>query len=137
MSLQTGSITQGIEGQLTAFGDLVAVGGFLAGILLGMVGIFKFKSFMENPQTTSISSAIMPMMVASAMIALPAFFNFTQNSVSYGEVERPGPVMVQEEAPVILGDVPAEPVVIPPSQIDGMETGQRDDARWVTERAIK
>ena len=70
---------QGIEGmgdqlrdQIGSLTDLIGAASFIVGLVFGASGLMKFKQHSENPQGTPLSHAMVRLLVAGALIALPA-----------------------------------------------------------------
>lgn len=80
-----GGAARGVFTQLTDFADLAMAASFLAGIIVGISALFKFKSYSENPQQTKIAVPIVLTAVAACLIGLPAFLTMGQNTITGGE----------------------------------------------------
>ena len=71
--------TNGIAGmgdqlreQIGSLTDLIGAASFIVGLVFGASGLMKFKQHSENPQGTPLSHAMVRLLVAGALIALPA-----------------------------------------------------------------
>lgn len=80
-----GDSAEGIFDQLRSFADVATAGAFLAGIVVGITALFKFKAYSENPQQNKIAVPIILSLVAAGLIGLPAFLTMTQNTVLDGD----------------------------------------------------
>lgn len=61
-----------LETQIGSLTDLVGAAAFVVGLVFGASGLMKFKQHSENPQGTPLSHAMTRLIVAGALIALPA-----------------------------------------------------------------
>jgi Ca2+/Na+ antiporter len=75
----TAFATNGIAGmgdqlrdQIGSLTDLVGAVAFVVGLVFGASGLLKFKQHSENPQGTPLSHAMVRLLVAGGLIALPA-----------------------------------------------------------------
>ena len=73
------ALANGIQGmgdqlktQIGSLTDLVGAASFIVGLVFGASGLMKFKQHSENPQGTPLSHAMVRLLVAGALIALPA-----------------------------------------------------------------
>ena len=73
------AMANGIEGmgdqlrdQIGSLTDLIGAASFIVGLVFGASGLMKFKQHSENPQGTPLSHAMVRLLVAGALIALPA-----------------------------------------------------------------
>ena len=69
-----GILTMGdqLKTQIGSLTDLVGAAAFIVGLVFGASGLMKFKQHSENPQGTPLSHAMVRLLVAGALIALPA-----------------------------------------------------------------
>ena len=58
--------------QIGSLTDLIGAASFIVGLVFGASGLMKFKQHSENPQGTPLSHAMVRLLVAGALIALPA-----------------------------------------------------------------
>ncbi|MBV6632833.1 MAG: hypothetical protein KI792_07355 [Alphaproteobacteria bacterium] len=61
-----------LQGQIGSLTDLIGAASFIVGLVFGASGLLKFKQHSENPQGTPLSHAMVRLVVAGALIALPA-----------------------------------------------------------------
>ena len=61
-----------LKTQIGSLTDLVGAASFIIGLVFGASGLMKFKQHSENPQGTPLSHAMVRLLVAGALIALPA-----------------------------------------------------------------
>lgn len=80
-----GDSARGIFNQLKDFADVATAASFLAGIVVGITALFKFKAYSENPQQTKIAVPIVLTLVAAGLIGLPAFLTAGQNTILDGQ----------------------------------------------------
>ena len=69
-----GILTMGdqLRDQIGSLTDLIGAAAFIVGLVFGASGLMKFKQHSENPQGTPLSHAMVRLLVAGALIALPA-----------------------------------------------------------------
>lgn len=79
-----GDSARGIFDQLKDFADVATAGAFLAGIVVGISALFKFKAYSENPQQNKIAVPIIMSLVAAGLIGLPAFLSMSRDTVLDG-----------------------------------------------------
>lgn len=79
-----GAAAKTVFDQLGSFANLVTGGAFLAGIVVGVTALFKFKAYSDNPQQNKVTVPIILMMVAAGLIGLPAFLAMSKGSVLKG-----------------------------------------------------
>lgn len=85
-SAQTfGDSAKGVFDQMKDFADVATAAAFLAGIVVGITALFKFKAYSENPQQTKIAVPIVLTLVAAGLIGLPAFLTAGQNTILDGD----------------------------------------------------
>lgn len=75
------SVAERINTQLGAFADLLTAVMFLIGIGLGAMAALKLKAHNEDPRSTKITTPITLAAVSAALIGLPAYLTYVQNSV--------------------------------------------------------
>jgi Ca2+/Na+ antiporter len=80
-----GDAAQGVFDQMKDFANVATAASFLAGIVVGITALFKFKAYSENPQQTKIAVPIVLTLVAACLIGLPAFLTMGQNTILEGE----------------------------------------------------
>ena len=61
-----------LRNQIGSLTDLVGAVAFVVGLVFGASGLLKFKQHSENPQGTPLSHAMVRLLVAGGLIALPA-----------------------------------------------------------------
>ena len=61
-----------LRDQIGSLTDLIGAASFIVGLVFGASGLMKFKQHSENPQGTPLSHAMVRLLVAGALIALPA-----------------------------------------------------------------
>ena len=61
-----------LRDQIGSLTDLIGAAAFIVGLVFGASGLMKFKQHSENPQGTPISHAMVRLLVAGALIALPS-----------------------------------------------------------------
>lgn len=61
-----------LKTQIGSLTDLIGAAAFVVGLVFGASGLMKFKQHSENPQGTPLSHAMVRLLVAGALIALPA-----------------------------------------------------------------
>ena len=61
-----------LKTQIGSLTDLIGAASFIVGLVFGASGLMKFKQHSENPQGTPLSHAMVRLLVAGALIALPA-----------------------------------------------------------------
>ncbi len=61
-----------LKTQIGSLTDLIGAASFVVGLVFGASGLMKFKQHSENPQGTPLSHAMVRLVVAGALIALPA-----------------------------------------------------------------
>ena len=61
-----------LQTQIGSLTDLIGAASFIVGLVFGASGLMKFKQHSENPQGTPLSHAMVRLLVAGALIALPA-----------------------------------------------------------------
>lgn len=61
-----------LKTQIGSLTDLIGAASFIVGLVFGASGLLKFKQHSENPQGTPLSHAMVRLVVAGALIALPA-----------------------------------------------------------------
>ncbi|MBV6632831.1 MAG: hypothetical protein KI792_07345 [Alphaproteobacteria bacterium] len=61
-----------LRDQIGSLTDLIGAASFIVGLVFGASGLLKFKQHSENPQGTPLSHAMVRLVVAGALIALPA-----------------------------------------------------------------
>ena len=74
-ALATGGIAgmgDQLRQQIGSLTDLIGAASFIVGLVFGASGLLKFKQHSENPQGTPLSHAMVRLVVAGALIALPA-----------------------------------------------------------------
>ena len=74
-ALATGGIAgmgDQLRDQIGSLTDLIGAASFIVGLVFGASGLLKFKQHSENPQGTPLSHAMVRLVVAGALIALPA-----------------------------------------------------------------
>ena len=79
-----GDVAKGVFDQMKDFADVATAGAFLAGIVVGITALFKFKAYSENPQQNKVAVPIILAMVAAGLIGLPAFLNMSKDTVLDG-----------------------------------------------------
>lgn len=79
-----GDMARGVFDQMKDFADAATAGAFLAGIVVGITALFKFKAYSENPQQNKIAVPIILAFVAAGLIGLPAFLNMSKDTVLDG-----------------------------------------------------
>lgn len=80
-----GDAARGVFDQMKDFANVATAASFLAGIVVGITALFKFKAYSENPQQTKIAVPIVLSLVAACLIGLPAFLTMGQNTILDGE----------------------------------------------------
>ena len=74
MAQDVGAIADGLTGQLTSIGTLVAVLSFVLGVAVAIAGLMKFRAHSQNPNDPSnkMSTAFILMFVGAGLVAIPA-----------------------------------------------------------------
>lgn len=87
--------TNGIAGmgdqlrdQIGSLTDLIGAASFIVGLVFGASGLMKFKQHSENPQGTPLSHAMVRLLVAGALIALPAVLGTSVGTLFNGGVDQ-------------------------------------------------
>ena len=80
-----GDVAKNIFDQMKDFANAATAASFLAGIILGISALFKFKAYADNPQQTKIAVPIIMTLVAVCLIALPAFLSMGRETVLEGD----------------------------------------------------
>lgn len=124
MSHNIGSISE----HLGSAADLLGPVGFLIGMGLGAVAIFRFKGYAETGSENALSSAVGLVAMASSLMLFSSLV---------GSSADPEPIASQPEPVAVVHEAAPAPAVAPPGAIDQAETGRREEVRWTTERAIK
>lgn len=68
-----GDVAAGLQTQAGSIADLIGAAAFLLGIVLGIIGLLKFRQHAQNPNDPSakLSSAFTLVFVGAALIAIP------------------------------------------------------------------
>ena len=61
-----------LKTQIGSLTDLIGASAFIVGLVFGASGLMKFKQHSENPQGVPISHALVRLLVAGGLIALPS-----------------------------------------------------------------
>lgn len=80
-----GDVADNLFDQLKSFANVATAASFLAGIVVGISALFKFKAYSENPQQTKVAVPIIMALVAACLIGLPAFLSMGKETMLDGE----------------------------------------------------
>ncbi len=72
-----GSVAANVTSNLTGIAKLITAGAYVAGFGFAVAAIVKFKAHKDNPTQVNISMPIALLVVAAALISLPAVFTST------------------------------------------------------------
>ncbi len=61
-----------LKTQIGSLTDLIGASAFVVGLVFGASGLMKFKQHSENPQGVPITHALVRLLVAGGLIALPS-----------------------------------------------------------------
>lgn len=69
------SVLDNIIQSLSTTPGLIAAFAYLLGLLIGVMGIIKAKEHVENPEQIKLSEAVIRLLTASALLAIPTLYN--------------------------------------------------------------
>lgn len=67
-----GGMGDQLRDQIGSLTDLVGAAAFVVGLVFGASGLMKFKQHSDNPQGNPLSHAMTRLLVAGALVSLPA-----------------------------------------------------------------
>jgi Ca2+/Na+ antiporter len=84
-----GEVANLVQDQFGSFADLIGVVAFVAGIVIVLMGLIKFRQHSQNPQDPSakMSSAFTMVFIGAAMVALPTVAGVGIASIFGGNAE--------------------------------------------------
>ena len=70
-----GDMARSAEGDLDLVGGFLAIVFYLLGLLVVAFGLFRIKKHMDQPQQVTLSSAIVAILIGTAIILIPVVLN--------------------------------------------------------------
>lgn len=76
-----------VQKQAGAIAQLLNVAAYVAGVGFALAGVLQFKAHKENPQQTPLSKPVVMIIVAAALLFLPAILKVAGKSLGFEEGE--------------------------------------------------
>lgn len=74
-----------VQTQAGAIAKLLNVAAYVAGVGFALAGVLQFKAHKENPQQTPLSKPVVMIIVAAALLFLPAILQIAGTSLGFSQ----------------------------------------------------